>query len=192
MLAEKSVLFRTLISQYLQAKDNNKPHWMPLTFDEQATLTMHVKTSAIEFPSQTIGCDAITQLLVKDFSQQYENVYTFCLSDTVKRDENILSCLWLVGMTDKKNREIKVGCGRYEWHFSASENTKVRKLVIDLEQMEILPHLYTDDIFHWLSSLPYPWCNSEILLRSMPSLSEIYFIRESIEFLSKKVTATTS
>lgn len=185
-MKENLVLFRTLVSQYIQAKDNNKPHWMPQTFDDQATLTMAVKTSAIDFPAQTEGCSAISQLLVKDFNQNYENVYTLCLNDTITLQDNKLSCLWLVGMTDKQTGNIKVGCGRYDWEFSASQQPttevlRVTRLHIGLEQMEILPQIYSEDIFSWLSNSPYPWVSTTTILQDIPDLPELQPVQSYIQ-----------
>jgi hypothetical protein len=73
------------ISQYLYAKDNNKPHLMKDVFVPNAKLDIRIgelKSNNISFPSQTISLCEITKVLINNFNKTYENVYTFCLDDT--------------------------------------------------------------------------------------------------------------
>ena len=69
------------IQTYLRAKDENRPHLMKRVFAETAELEMTVETDAISFPPLTVGVDEITRVLVRDFDQINENVYTFCLTN---------------------------------------------------------------------------------------------------------------
>ena len=68
------------IVAYLRAKDGNKPHLLAQAFTTDASLVMDVKTGSIAFPPVSTGRDAIAQVLVRQFAQAYENVYTLFLS----------------------------------------------------------------------------------------------------------------
>lgn len=93
--------YRTIISMYIKAKDESKPHLMKSIFSENATLRMKVQTENISFPSDVTGLNEITETLIRDFNNSYENIYTICLSDTIEQREDVLNCRWLVGMTEK-------------------------------------------------------------------------------------------
>jgi hypothetical protein len=73
---------------------------MAQAFTQNAELSMLVKTADIAFPSQVSGRDAIESILVRQFAVQYENVYTFCLSDPPPGTDGFV-CDWLVCMTEK-------------------------------------------------------------------------------------------
>jgi hypothetical protein len=68
------------IRTYILAKDGNRPWLMGRAFAENARLEMLVETDAISFPSTATGVGAITDVLVRGFARDYENVYTLCLS----------------------------------------------------------------------------------------------------------------
>ena len=68
------------ISTYILAKDSNRPQLMKHAFAGDCELEMAVKTDAISFPNSAKGLEQITQILVTNFGDQYENVRTFCLS----------------------------------------------------------------------------------------------------------------
>ena len=157
---------KSLINHYINAKDNNKPYLMQCAFLESAVLEMNVNTQAIHFPPETEGRKNITQLLVRDFNQQYENVFTFCIEDSIVIKDNILSCQWLVGMTDKQSGEIKVGCGLYDWAFKE----KVERFTITLDYMDILSSQHTLAVFNWLCSLSYPWVSKNTVLTTTPAI----------------------
>ena len=69
-----------VIGTYIHAKDGNRPCLMPRAFVDDVALEMVVKTDAISFPASASGLDAITDVLIRRFVQDYENVYTFCLA----------------------------------------------------------------------------------------------------------------
>ena len=92
---------RDVISQYIYAKDHNRPHLMASSFTSDACLEMQVKTQNIAFPSESTGLNAITETLVSNFGRTYENVYTFCISDSFVSRADTASCRWLVAMTEK-------------------------------------------------------------------------------------------
>ena len=66
------------ISTYIHAKDGNRPYSMRLAFAKAATLEMIVKTEAIAFPPSAKGLDSITDILVRRFAREFENVYRGC------------------------------------------------------------------------------------------------------------------
>lgn len=165
---------------YLLAKDQNKPHLMKEAFTASATLKMEVKTENISFPSTAVGLEEITDVLIKKFSATYENIYTFCLSDSVASNDDNLSCNWLVAMSDKANGNVRVGCGEYHWHFDNEANGLADALIITIEQMLVLTPESADQVLGWVSKLPYPWCESATMFQTMPPLDALTPIKEQM------------
>ena len=144
------------ISTYIQAKDTNRPQLMKQAFAVDCELEMAVRTDAISFPSSAKGLEQITQVLVTNFGDQYENVRTFCLSRPNSDYPPYFRCDWLVGMSAKQGGAVRVGCGHYGWHFGSDDDGRVKKLAIDIEVMCVLPAERTKPIMQWLAALPYP------------------------------------
>ncbi|AIY41572.1 hypothetical protein LT85_2414 [Collimonas arenae] len=172
------------ILAYIQAKDGNRPHLISRAFTEDATLSMVVNTGSIAFPPESQGRDTIADLLVRRFGQAYENIYTFCLSVPPKNQEPEFICDWLVVMSEKESRAVRVGCGRYHWFFS-QESHLVERLTITIEAMQSLPPQDLDSVMVWASSLPYPWCSAQTALDGAPDLADLsavlaYLGRENI------------
>ena len=165
------------ISTYIRAKDGNKPHLMKGFFKDSASLLMEVKTDKIAFPSETNELDSITNVLVKDFNQKYENIYTFCINDSVIADEKQASCKWAVVMTDKEKGNIRIGYGDYKWVF---DNNLTSQLTITIEEMIVLEENYSEEIFHWVDKKTYPWCDCDDFLKQAPA---------SISFLKYGLTS---
>jgi hypothetical protein len=156
------------------AKDGNRPFLMKQAFAEDAELEMVVMTDAISFPSKTAGLPAIEDLLVRRFCADNENIFTFCLSRPRDTDVTRFQCGFLVGMSAKATGQIRVGCGRYDWHFD--EDRRIAKLFIGIDVMKILASAELETVIRWLSSLPYPWCSTGDVVRSIPAhrdLSEV-------------------
>ncbi|RFP09295.1 hypothetical protein D0T25_23430 [Duganella sp. BJB488] len=151
------------IHSYLLAKDGNRPHLMAQAFSEDAMLSMQVHTDSIAFPPLARGRDAIADVLVRRFGKSYENVYTFCLGPPPEQTASAFSCEWLVVMTDKCNGNVRVGCGRYDWHFDDTTGLAER-LAISVEVMQILPPAAVEPVMKWVASLPYPWCVTEAVI----------------------------
>ncbi len=147
------------IHAYLRAKDGNKPHLMAKAFCQHAMLSMQVNTSAISFPPLSRGREAITEVLVRRFGQNYDNVYTFCLTQPPRPAVAEFSCNWLVAMTDQGSGEVRVGCGRYDWRFAAASGLAER-LDIAVEVMAVLSPEVAPRVLDWVSVLPYPWCST--------------------------------
>ncbi|KJJ97371.1 hypothetical protein UB44_16655 [Burkholderiaceae bacterium 26] len=169
-----------LIRTYVRAKDENRPHLMPHAFAADATLQMTVKSEAISFPARSEGLAAIADVLVRRFGQTYDNVYTFCLTNSrPARDTTRYECDWLVGMSNKVDGNVRVGCGSYVWTFTLQERGwRVQTLDIVIDAMEVLPPDTTQAIFDdWLGQLAYPWNTALQALAQMPALVKLEPVR---------------
>ena len=171
---------KQIIQTYLRAKDENKPHLMKELFTDSAILEMKLKTENISFPSKTVGLDNITEVLIKNFSNSYENIYTLCFEDTIVSDTNSLFCSWLVGMSEKNTDKVRVGSGIYTWQFNAN-NTKVEKLTIVINEMVILESNVIEKIMFWLNNCSYCWCELENTMQTMPKLKKLEIIRNALK-----------
>lgn len=166
---------------YVRAKDENRPYLMERAFAENATLEMVVKSGTIGFPPISIGLQSISDVLVRRFAQTYENVHTLCLSAPPPDDQINFSCNWLVGMSEKDSRSVRVGCGRYDWQFQSHGQHLVERLTITIHRMESLPPSCLAAVSNWLSRLPYPWCTAQSALADIPSLEVLHPIRQNLE-----------
>ncbi len=158
------------VSTYILAKDGNRPFLMRRAFAEDAELEMVVKTDAISFPGSAKGVSAIEDILVRRFGFDYENVYTFCLSQPSKANRRHFPCHWLVGMSAKKDGQVRIGCGRYDWYFRPNMECRVERLVITIDVMKIFPAADLAASMNWLSGLPYPWCAPDDAVRAIPAI----------------------
>lgn len=158
------------ISTYILAKDRNRPQLMKRAFTGDCELEMVVKTDVISFPSSARGLEQITQVLVTNFGDQYENVRTFCLSRPPSDYLPYFRCDWLVGMSAKQGGAFRVGCGHYSWRFGPDDDGRVKKLVIDIEAMSVLPVETSGPITQWFEALPYPWCSHVQAYESIPPI----------------------
>lgn len=158
------------VTTYILAKDGNRPFLMRRAFAEDAELEMVVKTDAISFPSSAKGVSAIEEILVRRFGVDYENVFTFCLSKPSEAHRSHFACHWLVGMSAKSNGQIRIGCGRYDWHCRSNGDGLVERLVIAIDVMKVLPAGELASCMSWLSGLPYPWCTPDEAVGSMPKI----------------------
>jgi hypothetical protein len=172
-----------VVRTYLRAKDENRPHLMQLAFAETAKLEMEVETGTISFPPLSEGIESITKVLVRDFGQVYENVYTFCLTNPPPiTSDKVFECRWVLGMSEKTSGAARVGCGRYHWSFQTGERRLVaERLGITIKIMQVLPPDYLNPIMQWLSELPYPWCPPQQCLKGMPEFAELQGVRSFIE-----------
>ena len=161
-----------VVSTYFYAKDGNRPFLLRHAFAEDVELEMIVKTNAISFPNTAKGLSAIEEILCRRFANDFENVYTFCLTRPTDANRRHFPCHWLVGMSAKNGGVIRVGCGRYDWHFNEAEGL-VRKLIITIDRMEIISPDQVEAIMGWIAGLPYPWCDPEDILHSKPDVVEL-------------------
>ncbi|RJG05308.1 hypothetical protein D3870_04110 [Noviherbaspirillum cavernae] len=164
----------SLVRTYIQAKDENRPHLMTRVFAADAVLEMVVNTGAISFPAVSTGVEAIADTLSRKFGQTYENVYTFCLQ---RPDAHVrgghFSCDWLVGMSEKESGNVRVGCGRYDWHFQAQAPFLVERLKITIDEMQILPAHRLQEVIDWVDSLPRHWCDSRTAIDTAPCIDAL-------------------
>ena len=154
------------VHTYILAKDGNRPFLIQQAFADNAELQIILNTDAIAFPGETKGRRAIEDLMVRRLNVDYENVFTFCLAEPPESHRRHFACHLLVGMSAKADGRLRVGCGRYDWHFDA--DGKVQKLVILAEVMKVLPPGELTTIMDWLSALPYPWCSTDRVLAHIP------------------------
>ena len=158
------------VSTYILAKDGNRPFLLRRAFAEDAELETVVNTDAISFPSSAKGVGAIEQILVRRFGLDYENVYTFCLSQPSAANRRHFPCHWLVGMSARNDGQIRIGCGRYDWYFGSSQRCHVERLVVAIDVMKVFPAVELAASMDWLSRLPYPWCTPDEALRTVPAI----------------------
>ena len=168
------------VETYIRAKDENRPYLMERAFARDVALEMIVKSGTISFPPISDGLESVTDVLVRRFGQTYENVHTFCLAPLPQMDKRMFSCNWLVGMSEKESRAVRVGCGRYDWLFQPEPPHLVAKLTITIDQMQLLAPVQLASIMRWLAELPYPWCTTEDVTRNMPALDELQPIRRHV------------
>ncbi|VVN90992.1 hypothetical protein [Pseudomonas fluorescens] len=167
------------IQHYINAKDGNRPHLLRQAFTPVAILDMVVRTGSISFPAHVEGLGPIGEVLVSRFGQTFENVYTFCLGGPPEADNPRFSCKWMVAMSDKNSREVRAGCGLYEWQFSPGSGL-VEKLTITIEHMKTLPPTELLPIMDWVSNLDYPWCGPEEAVRNAPDIDTLYDVIQYI------------
>jgi hypothetical protein len=178
------------IRTYILAKDSNRPQLMKDAFAGDCELETVVKTDAISFPSSAKGWEEITRVLVTNFGDQYENVRTFCLSRPDSDYLRHFRCNWLVGMSAKQGGAVRVGCGHYNWHFGSDDDRRVKKLVIDIEVMCVLPVQTSEPIMQWLAALPYPWCSNIQACESIPAIDALRPIERFLAPKEKDKVAT--
>ena len=171
---------REAVETYIRAKDENRPYLMERAFAADATLEMVVDSGAISFPPSSVGLEPISDVLVRRFAQTYENVRTLCLATPPRNDVVNFSCDWLVGMSEKDDRRVRLGYGRYDWLFQSRPTHLVERLTITIHQMESLAPSSLAPVMNWLASLPYPWCTAQAALAGIPSLEGLQPIRQSL------------
>ena len=174
----------SVLRTYFRAKDENRAHLIGRAFTPGAVLEIRNKISTIEFPAISTGRDTIADVLARRFGQTYENVYTFYLARPPQA-ATAYRCDWLVVMSEKRSRQVRVGCGQYDWTFDAAHHGLASHLVITIEAMQILPPLDWDPISAWLERMEYPWSSAGAVLASAPALDGLapvlaYLSREHV------------
>ncbi|MGY3533519.1 hypothetical protein [Bradyrhizobium sp. USDA 4452] len=161
------------ISTYIAAKDRNLPLLMKRAFVPDCELQMQLLTDAISFPSSAHGLENVTDVLVRSFGLQYDNVRTFCLSRPAVDRTPRFQCDWLVGMSNRSDGGVRVGCGEYTWDFDAAGDGRVKRLFIKIELMCVLPASYQAPVLQWLSLVPYPWSSCSEAWAGLPSIDAL-------------------
>jgi hypothetical protein len=172
------ITLKKSIETYIRAKDGNRPFLIADAFTADAELTMQVNTSEISFPATVNGAKAISKVLVSEFAQLYENVYTFCIGEPPAAGP-AFSCDWLACMSEKGTGLARAGFGRYDW-LAAGYSGQIRKLRITIEEMTTLPQDTVEPILRWADALPYPWCPRERLGEGAPEIAAIERIRAAL------------
>lgn len=153
---------------YFHAKDENRPHILERVFDPGAELVVVNHADSISFPARTAGREAITDVLVRNFAQTYENIYSFYLRRLSVEVEEF-SCGWFVAMSEKHSKSARVGCGRYDWAFSEVAPHLAAHLTITIHAMQVLPPAELPTVLAWAQALSYPWCTAAEVARNAPS-----------------------
>ena len=171
-----------VLRDYFLAKDENRPHLLHGVFAHDACLLIHNRSAEINFPSVTRGIEAIADVLVRRFNQTYENIYSFYMARPSAGTAEF-SCDWLVGMSEKESKNVRVGCGGYEWAFQGDDTCVATRLVITIDQMLVLPPEAANEVRAWLLGLSYPWASvAAAKAASFPAILEpvvAYLGRES-------------
>jgi hypothetical protein len=171
-----------LLRTYFHGKDENRPHLLCRVFAPTAMLQVINKEDTIVFPAVTSGLDSIADVFARRFGQTFENVYSFYMSRprTAAAD---FSCDWLVGMSEKDGKNVRVGCGRYDWEFQAEPPHLVSRLVITIEAMQVLPASLLESVLTWLQRLNYPWSSAGAVIKTAPAIE---MLKPVLQYLGQK------
>src|SRR3989344_5510215 len=160
------------IETYLLAKDGNRPHLIERAFAGGALLRMDVRQGDMGFPPVAHGRDAIAETLVRRFGRTYENVYSFCLADPPDPACAEFHCPWLVAMTEKDSRAVRLGCGQYHWRFAPGSRL-AQELSIVVDSMQTLPPSDIHVVMPWIAALSRPWCGADKAMVTAPSIPSV-------------------
>ena len=179
MAQARDLLPEQVLRNYLHAKDENRPHLLGVTFHADAVVEVLSHSEAISFPAVTQGREAISDVLVRQFGQTYENIYSFYLSRP-SGAADAFSCPWLVAMMVKADGAVRVGCGRYDWTFGTQPPRLASRLVITISAMAVLPNSTADSVLGWILGLPYPWATLDRILANAPDISAVREVLRSL------------
>lgn len=168
-----------ILRTYFHAKDGNRPHLLDDVFSKDARLEIRNRSEQISFPAVTVGLAGIADVLVRRFNQTYENIYSFYLARPTSNKETF-SCDWLVAMTEKESKAVRVGCGQYDWAFQRNPVLHVTELIITIEAMLILDAAMTIEVMRWARQLDYPWTSSAAVTRTLP-LADLQPLRTYVD-----------
>ena len=168
-----------VLRNYFHAKDENRPHILASVFTSDASLQVRNNSTNVAFPDKAQGREAIAEVLIGQFNRTYENIYSFYLARPPATAQSF-ACGWLVGMTDKESKSVRVGCGTYKWTFNQEAQGLASALVISIEVMLVLPPNRTAAVLPWLLRLSYPWCSPMQALEMAPSLGELAPVLECL------------
>ena len=172
MSALTSLTPETVLRNYFHAKDENRPHLLERVFEPSAELVVINHADTISFPAHTVGREAIADVLVRNFGQTYENVYSFYLRRP-QAAAQAFSCGWLVAMSEKQSRSVRVGYGRYDWSFAQTKPHLATHLTITIQAMQLLPPAELAAVLAWVQALNYPWCAVEEVISASPRLASL-------------------
>ncbi len=181
MSTSTSLSAEEVLRNYFHAKDENRPHLLGHVFTKAAMLEVRNRTNTITFPSVTSGREAIADVLVRSFGQTYENVYSFYLRRPVGQPSHF-ECPWIVAMTEKNARSVRVGCGSYAWEFETDPPKLARRLIIDIAEMQRLAPSDARKTFAALAELTYPWS-------SLAKLTEVALRHPVLALIARRLNA---
>jgi len=159
----------SVLRNYFHAKDENRPHLLERVFEADAELAVVDRTSSLSFPARTVGREAITDVLVRNFGQTYENISSFYLRRPQAAAE-AFACGWFVAMSEKQSKSVRVGCGRYDWSFAKAAPHLATHLTITIQAMQVLPPSELAAVLAWVQALNYPWCAADEVAGASPSI----------------------
>lgn len=171
-----------ILRNYFHAKDENRPHLLRRVFTSDARLQIINNTETIAFPAESQGREAIADVLVRRFGQTYENVYSFYMARP-QTPMAAFACDWLVGMSEKDKRHVRVGCGCYDWEFEQAAPNLASRLVITIDTMQVLPPHRLPVIMQWLQQLVYPWTSPAAVIETAP---DIVSLEPVLRFFAQK------
>lgn len=176
------------MAAYFVAKDFNRPQLMEQAFEPEARLVMEVRSESISFPPETLGRQAITEVLVRSFSERYDNVHSVCIGPPPAEGVRELSCAWLVVMRERESGLPRLGCGRYDWRFdSASGRTSELRIRIDC--MLVLAYGALSPLLAWAATLPAPWCALPQVMDTAPARAALQPWREALALACQELGA---
>jgi len=158
-----------VIERCIASKDGNRPAGFERTFSVNAEVQISAKNDTDSFPPHLTGREDISKYLVGVFNSVYENIYTFCLSPPPQRVMDSFSCLWLITMTVKEDKRVRVGWGHYDWHFDPSDHGLCKSLNIQIEDMITLSAEHHSAVVNWVQDRPCPWVEATDLLAFAPT-----------------------
>jgi hypothetical protein len=169
-----------VLRDYFHAKDENRPYLLDRVFTSDASLHINNSCGNITFPTVTQGRGSIADTLVTQFNKTYENIYSFYLTRPPEAADSF-SCAWLVGMIEKDTKNTRVGCGTYDWTFSAEPPRLASALVISIHAMVVLPPSTASVVFPWLERAGYPWSSAAQACELAPPLPELDPVVQHLE-----------
>ncbi|MEM7152010.1 MAG: hypothetical protein AAF799_04170 [Myxococcota bacterium] len=161
-----------VVRAYLQAKDECRPHLFPLAFAEDAVFVSRFDFET-DFGNDTPreGIEAITETF-RALGQQCENIYTLCIPETVESTATTMSCKWIVGMTERGSREVRVAWGDYQWRFDPARD-RATSLQVTMHRMAMMKPEAAGAVLGWLSAIEGPWCSAATLLEHVPARPQL-------------------
>jgi hypothetical protein len=157
------------VVRYARAKDHNKPQLMSRVFTDAASTQINVLDGDVSFPARTTGLSALRDLLVRQFSEQYEDVSTRCCMDSATYSPGVLHCTWLVCLRERSSGTLRIGAGRYQWQFqdvtakTGCDDWLVDHLQIDIDHMQPVDTCRVSGLLDALETLSYPWVSLPVM-----------------------------
>jgi len=162
---------RQAIETYLKARDLQCPSLIADAFSEQAQVRIVSSSTAISFPGEIRGQDAIVRVLVTQIAERFSSVCTSCIG-APPEDNEPFECRWLTSMTERDGGGVLVGCGRYQWQAEIGE-ARIASLVVTIDVMTRLAEKDHESGLAWLHGLSYPWCTTACLEKNVPAIPAI-------------------